>query len=158
MKLEMLLRSGKISLRELQMQRQSLPPLMETNSTTTSISAPQAKAPPVQVKATPLVPSSTPKQAQAAAVPDDHDDNQDISIRNTVVRPKTSGPTGSSSNLGGKELTPKERMIQNKLKKADAEAAMVGQMAKENYEERLLRQSLRREATVGAVSRKPQKP
>ena len=130
------------------MQRQPLPPLAENNSTTSStatqVQAPVAKAP-AQVKATPLVP----KQAQAALVPDDHDDNQDISIRNTV-RPKTSGPTSSSSNMG-KELTPKERMLQNKLKKADAEAAKLGQTAKENYEERLLRQSLRREATLGAV-------
>ena len=135
------------------MQRQSLPPLMETSSTSTSAPQPPSTKAPVQVKATPLVPSSTPKQAQAAAIADDHVVNQDISIRNTVVRPKTSGPTNSSSNLGGKELTPKERLLQNKLKKADAEAAMVGQMAKENYEERLLRQSMRREATIGAVSR-----
>ena len=142
-------------MRELQLQRQSLPPVMETSSTAVSVAAPQSppNKTPAQVKGTPLVPSSTPKQAQAAAIPDDHDDNQDISIRNTLVRPKTSGPTSSSSNLGGKELTPKERLLQNKLMKADAEAAKVGQMAKENYEERLLRQSLRREATIGAVSR-----
>lgn len=49
------------------------------------------------------------------------------------------------------ELTPKERLLLNKLKKADEEARRVSVMAKENYEERLLRESVRREATFSAV-------
>ena len=46
-------------------------------------------------------------------------------------------------------LTPKERMIMNKLKKADEQAAKFGQVAKENYEERMQRQSFLRDSTIG---------
>jgi len=46
-----------------------------------------------------------------------------------------------------KELTPKERLLLKKLQKADEEAVKVGQMAKENLQERLMRDTFRREAT-----------
>lgn len=101
------------------------------------------------VKATPIVQQQQQQQQQVNRI-DDYDDNQDISIR---MRPKTSGAAlPSSSNMIGREtMTPKERLLQNKLKKADEEAAKVGQMARDNYEEKtLLRQSIRREATSEA--------
>jgi hypothetical protein len=50
-----------------------------------------------------------------------------------------------------KELTPKERLLLKKLKKADEEGKKLGMMAKENYEERMLRESFRREATILSV-------
>jgi len=51
------------------------------------------------------------------------------------------------------DLTPKERLLLNKLRKADEEARRVSLMAKENYEERILRDSVRREATFSASAR-----
>jgi hypothetical protein len=46
-----------------------------------------------------------------------------------------------------RELTPKEKLLLKKLQKADEEALKVGQMAKENLQERLMRDTFRREAT-----------
>lgn len=89
---------------------------------------------------------------------DSYDDDDDIrsanhqSINKLSNRPKTTnGPVNSKSTPSGfseKDITPKERMIMNKLKKADEEAIKIGKMAKENYEERMLRQTFRREATI----------
>jgi hypothetical protein len=57
----------------------------------------------------------------------------------------------ADGNKSVKELTPKERLLLNKLKKADEEGKKLGLMAKENYEERMLRESFRREATIHSV-------
>jgi hypothetical protein len=66
-------------------------------------------------------------------------------------RPKTSVASFGPKKTEGypeKELTPKERMLMNKLKRADEEAVKMSQMAKENYEERIIRETFRREATI----------
>ena len=61
---------------------------------------------------------------------DDDDDvrsgvNQPVSqIKRTSI-PSMNASIGANQN-GGKELTPKERLLLNKLKKADEEAAKVG--------------------------------
>ncbi|CAF0886112.1 unnamed protein product [Brachionus calyciflorus] len=76
------------------------------------------------------------------------DDDEDIKIgqnfQTVISRPKTTVYTSAPE----KELTPKEKMLLNKLKKADEEGAKMSQITKDNYEERMLRESIRREATV----------
>ncbi len=108
--------------------------------------------PPVQigastVKATPIVQVSVSSNKNAITNNEKHDDNDDVrSGKDESARPKTSvvrfqnqepiksaNPPPSQSNqvqqeseqYGQKDLTPKERMILNKLKKADQEAARV---------------------------------
>ena len=84
------------------------------------------------LKATPIVHASTPTNKQYEKINEDYDDDDDVrSGVNQPIRPKTSGATPSIApssplNNPGKELTPKERMMLNKLKKADEEAAKVG--------------------------------
>ena len=48
----------------------------------------------------------------------------------------------------GRNLTPKEKLLRNKLKKADEEAARVSQIARVNYEERILRDLSRKDSTI----------
>jgi hypothetical protein len=124
----------KISLKELQLQKK---PLSQPLSTLDS-----------SLKATPI---SNPQEN------DSYDDDDDIrSVINHPTynsnRPKTiAGPVNSKSTPTGfceKDITPKERMLMNKLKRADEEAIKMGQLAKENYEERMLRQTFRRETTI----------
>ena len=135
----------KISLKELQLQRK--PPLQTVTESPTST-----------LKATTLV--NPQKNIRDDNNYNEYDDDDDVRSgvdqpTYKVNRPKTTSghPVNSKSNPTGfseKELTPKERMLMNKLKKADEEAVKVSQMAKENYEERMLRQTFMREATINS--------
>ncbi len=135
-------------MKELQLQRNPFSQtLSESSSNSTSF-------PGSTLKATPI---SNPQKTNDNNNNDSYDDDDDIrSAVNQPTykinnRPKTSGPVNSKSTPSGfseKNITPKERMLLNKLKKADEEAIKMGQMAKENYEERMLRQTFRREATI----------
>jgi hypothetical protein len=87
------------------------------------------------VKATAIVqPAAAPSSANnARANVISYDDDDDVrSGKNEIIqRPKTSGPMVRTQQQADepspqKELTPKEKMIMNKLKKADEEAAKVG--------------------------------
>lgn len=65
-----------------------------------------------------------------------HDDDDDVrsGVNQPILRPKTSkeppSPTLVVPTAGGKELTPKEKLLINKLKKADEEAAKMGSVKK----------------------------
>ena len=133
----------------------------------------QANEQPI-IKATPLIKASNPPVVTAKTsenenkkipqMSQNYNDDDDVrSGQNEPIRPKTSGPAvrnqqtkpQSNDNLSAqqlespnKDLTPKERMMLNKLKKADEEAAKVGQVARENLQERMLRDTLRREGTI----------
>ena len=133
-----------------------------------SVQTTQPAEPAAPLKATPIVQATA--AAAAAAVSNkktkaqEHDDDDDVRsgkeepIKQSVIRPKTSGPAvrlqtppqprQAEEPPVKKELTPKEKMLLNKLKKADEEAAKVGQIAKENLQERMLRDTMRREATI----------
>lgn len=123
-------RNSKISLRELQLQRQPLTTVAEVQ-TPNSSTGPNNKNQSV-LKATPIVHASTPTNKQYEKINEDYDDDDDVrSGVNQPIRPKTSGATPSIApssplNNPGKELTPKERMMLNKLKKADEQAVKVG--------------------------------
>lgn len=80
----------------------------------------QENKPQSNLKATLVVPPNRIKQDESF---DDDDDVKSGSNLPTYPRPKTSTAPNVNS---GKELTPKERMLLNKLKKADEEAAKVG--------------------------------
>lgn len=64
---------------------------------------------------------------------EENDDDDDDDVRSGVNQPvsqaikqKTPASPIPNNNNGAKELTPKERLLLNKLKKADEEAAKVG--------------------------------
>jgi hypothetical protein len=143
------LRNTKVTLRELQT-RQSI----ESNNNQPD--EPQKKK--GILKATKIVPPTSSsrlndeKQRQKHQSDEEsEDDDDDVRLGVGTVRPKTAGASfHESPQYKSKELTPKERLLMNKLKKADQEAMLIGQVAKENYEERILRESLRREATIHA--------
>lgn len=141
------LRNTKVTLRELQT-RQSI----ESNNNQPD--EPQKKK--GILKATKIVPPTSrlndEKQRQKHQSDEEsEDDDDDVRLGVGTVRPKTAGASfHESPQYKSKELTPKERLLMNKLKKADQEAMLIGQVAKENYEERILRESLRREATIHA--------
>jgi hypothetical protein len=102
----------------------------------------QTAAEPSVVKATAIVQPTAATAAAAAASnkrasESNYDDDEDVRSGKDqpVLRPKTTGPAMRSEQKQQpasipeepkKELTPKEKMLLNKLKKADAEAAKVG--------------------------------
>jgi hypothetical protein len=91
---------------------------------------------------------------QSKVQEEDIDENDDEdTITNNSFQTQQMQPQTIGGNKTLKDLTPKERMLLNKLKKADEEAKKLGQMAKENYEERILRDSFRRETTINAVKK-----
>ena len=71
---------------------------------------------------------------------DDDDDQVQIS--------KPANTNKHSEVDNGRNLTPKEKLLRNKLKKADEEAARVSQIARVNYEERILRELSRKDSTI----------
>ncbi|RNA05287.1 Serine threonine- kinase Nek11, partial [Brachionus plicatilis] len=75
------------------------------------------------------------------------DDDVQIGHGKNTQRPRTSYV---SPNFTEKELTPKEKMMLNKLRKADEEGARMSLLAQQNYEERMFRESIRREATFNS--------
>ena len=143
------LSNTKVTLRELQT-RQSI------ESNTNQPDEPQKKK--GILKATKIIPPKSSSRLNEErqrqnnqSEEESEDDDDDVRLGVGTVRPKTAGASFHESNqYKSKELTPKERLLMNKLKKADQEAMLIGQVAKENYEERLLRESLRREATIHA--------
>ncbi len=146
-------RNLKISLKDLQLQRK--PQTIPESAVVSSNSG-------LSLKATPIVSPQQYKNTEKTNYEyyDDDDDVRSGVNQPTykVARPKTTavGPVNSKSTPTGfpekekPELTPKERMLMNKLRKADEEAVKMSQMAKENYEERMLRQTFMREATMNS--------
>lgn len=96
------------------------------------------------------LPNQSSKQSTVAAAEEEKDDDE---TNEETLRPvSTSLPQTIGGNKTMKELTPKERLLLNKLKKSDKEARKLGQVAKENLEERYIRDSFRREATMHSSS------
>ena len=124
-------RNSKVLLKDLQIKRQ----LTTVEERTTSSLTPANKN--SILKATPIIkpapaPSVAPPVSSNNKLADnkesEYDDDDDVrSGVNQPTSPNVKQKTISSPvNNAGKELTPKERLLLNKLKKADEEAAKVG--------------------------------
>ena len=135
-------RNSKVLLKDLQIKRQ----LTTVEERTVSPPVPAAANKNSPLKATPIVQPTTasaaPRPVTSNKLPDkkvgdEYDDDDDVhsGVNQPVVQVRkksstsTNVPSGAAmppNNGGGKELTPKERLLLNKLKKADEEAAKVG--------------------------------
>lgn len=72
------------------------------------------------------LPNHSSKQQQAAAAHYSEEGDEDDDQQHETLRPMTSLPHTIGGNKTMKELTPKERLMLNKLKKSDEEARKLG--------------------------------